>query len=269
MPFPAGVEIDPPGLIEAWRRDVASRSGVSNGQPRWARQHAMNLRARTPRGHLTEIASNRRRPKREAPTTTEDPARKKLKGMDSTNVTPMKQKKRGRPSAEDIVRRRQLENQEQSEQSINLGPLVPGSVPSLPPSEAGSRLFSSRKKSASPSKRSRTLDQTKSPAAIDLTFLETCKPSTKMRIFSEVRQKGIDIPAAVLHLHEKLLDTPEGFIPSELKVRCYLFQGSIRFVTNMAHTRVGSLQAGCEHASEIGQKSKRPGLYGSWSHIVP
>ena len=107
------------------------------------------------------------------------------------------------------------------EQLAQLAPSLPESTPYIPISNP-SQSSTKEKKPGSPRK-AKTLDQDRSQAHIDLPFLETCKPSVTMRMYSEIKEEGAEIPQAVQDLYEKLSDIPGGPIPSEVKVNCPRF----------------------------------------------
>lgn len=88
-----------------------------------------------------------------------------------------------------------------------------------PPSLASSSLPDSRLPSrpSSPKKRGKDINEIRSDAAIGVKFLESCRPSVKLRSHQEAHQQG-PLPKMVAGLYQRLHDTPIGFIPSELKV---------------------------------------------------
>lgn len=70
---------------------------------------------------------------------------------------------------------------------------------------------------ASPKKRGRTISQSKTDATIDMKFLESCRPSVKLKSPREARESG-PLPQSVTDLYQCLSRTPGGFIPGPLKV---------------------------------------------------
>ncbi len=86
-----------------------------------------------------------------------------------------------------------------------------------------------RKKSASPRKKAKFLDQPKASAGVDLQYLETCSPRVKQMSIQNVRVAYGQLPASVTHLYQKLNAIPHGLIPSELRV--YLSAATLIFMT--------------------------------------
>ena len=88
-----------------------------------------------------------------------------------------------------------------------------------PPSLADSSLADSTLPSrpGSPKKRGKDVNNPRSDAGIDMKYLESCRPSIKLRSHQEARQHG-PLPQMVVDLYKRLNETPDGFIPARLKV---------------------------------------------------
>lgn len=74
-----------------------------------------------------------------------------------------------------------------------------------------------RRKSASPRKNARHIDQPRAPTSIDMPYLGRCNPRVKMKSFQEAKS-AYKMPHSVLNLHTRLQNIPLGLIPGELKV---------------------------------------------------
>lgn len=61
-------------------------------------------------------------------------------------------------------------------------------------------------------------NKTRSAAATDMAYLETCIPAVKQREMEALMASAQQVPPAVLSLYDQLLSIPLGAIPSELEV---------------------------------------------------
>ena len=113
---------------------------------------------------------------------------------------------------------------------------VAPSVAFDPPSLADSSLAASKLPSrpGSPKKRGKDVNNPRSDAGIDMKFLESCRPSIKLRSHQEARRHG-PLPQMVVDLYKRLNETPDGFIPARLKV-------------STAH---GHLTSGCQSMTDF------------------
>ena len=98
-----------------------------------------------------------------------------------------------------------------------------------------------RKKSASPQKKGKYLDQPKASAGVDLEYLETCSPRVKQMSIQTVREVYGQLPAPVTYLYQKLDAIPHGLIPSELRVylsaETFIFMTAANLKTGLVPTR--------------------------------
>ena len=170
----------------------------------WAEEVAKHKRQRRP--GLFEISYNLRRHGHNSfvDGAREDPSKKRKRPMDE----PEPQKRgRGRPR-KDIPASNSL--------SKPIPILGAQSRPNSALVTDQSQPSVSRRKSASPRKNAKHIDQSRAPTSIDMPFLGRCNPRVKRKSFQAART-AYNMPESVLNLHTRLQDIRLGFIPLELK----------------------------------------------------
>ncbi len=206
--------------VSHWVQEVAQYTIQGKGV---TSSHGMKLRSVSSckpnrRPALAEASTNPRRyvyvQRAEATT-----GRKRKRPMENA-----KQEKRGRGRPPGV---RKPLNQNPSDTSL---PLLGKPTPDTPSAFSRSGASSEvRRKSASPRKNAKFLDQPKVSAGVDLQYLETCSPRVKQMSIQNVRAVYGQLPASVTHLYQKLNAIPHGVIPSELRV--YLSAATFIFMT--------------------------------------
>ena len=189
--------------------------------------HGMRLRSLPARQGLTEISINPHSRKRKVTAAMEDINKTGAGKKAKIGSGPPKQ--RGRPPGSKNQSKRVVENEENGDDEVYSPATLPSrrklpsSVPDLPPpSDSSAKPGSPSRSGVSPSKKEKkgvfVLDRAKSEAAIDMAYLETCKPPARQVTIPELNAMGKPIHPAVLSLFNKLTKIPPGCIPSELKV---------------------------------------------------
>ena len=196
--------------IDRWKQEVF-RETIYGEDTRAQRLHTyesshMKLRPRPTRPALGEVSGNPIR-KRKAPATEAVAVT-----TNKAKHAKMNEPRRGRSSKG---------KKPQTAQEFDL-PVRPESIPalgSIPALESSSRSGSPSKATTSPSrKRQATYDTSFPDAAIDMYYLGRCNPAVKQTSFSDLRLQRPQMSSSVWELHERLWETPTGFIPSALKV---------------------------------------------------
>ncbi|KAL8904219.1 MAG: hypothetical protein Q9207_003407 [Kuettlingeria erythrocarpa] len=101
----------------------------------------------------------------------------------------------------------------------DLSNMVPSTIFEPPSLGSGPRSrTTSPTKSPSKASRAKMFADAKKDSTIDMTYLEGCTPSIKLRTLETARKSG-DVPQPVMDLYISLVDTPGGIIPLALKHR--------------------------------------------------
>ena len=188
----------------------------------WAQRVALESATLRTRQILTPVSLNARPEKRKVDREPSrvNPARscKRFKSMTSLNteaVSGHTEQRRGRGRGRPPRGSRGTERGRGQLGTTNiasaLSPSLTPEAPSIPDSTSSTRSRSPKKRSG------KDVLQPRPDVSIDMKFLESCRPSVRLRSPREARLQGA-LPQNVADLYNLLSDTPAGFVPAQLKV---------------------------------------------------